>query len=130
MTIVETQRLLLREYTAQDTDALVRVLSDPETMCYYPAPYDRAGVEQWIARNRQRYQDDGVGLWAMELKESRGSEPHKAVGDCGIVCSRSKASGFTKSDTTYVATFGDRVSLLRRLLPAVIGLLRTSKPRA
>jgi RimJ/RimL family protein N-acetyltransferase len=85
MTIVETQRLLLREFTAQDTDALARVLSDPETMCYYPAPYDRAGVEQWIARNRQRYQDDGVGLWVMELKDSRECELHKAVGDCGIV---------------------------------------------
>jgi ribosomal-protein-alanine N-acetyltransferase len=85
MTIVETQRLLLREFTAQDTDALARVLSDPETMRYCPAPYDRAGVEQWIARNRQRYQDDGVGLWAMELKDSRESELHKAVGDCGIV---------------------------------------------
>jgi ribosomal-protein-alanine N-acetyltransferase len=85
MTILETQRLLLREFTAQDADALGRVLSDPETMRHYPAPYDRAGVEQWIERNRQRYQDDGVGLWAVELKDSREVELHKAVGDCGIV---------------------------------------------
>jgi ribosomal-protein-alanine N-acetyltransferase len=49
-------------------------------MRYYPAPYDRAGVEQWIARNRQRYQDDGVGLWAMELKKT-----NELVGDCGII---------------------------------------------
>ena len=46
MTILETPRLRLREFTAEDTDALLLVLSDPEAMRYYPAPYDRAGVEQ------------------------------------------------------------------------------------
>ena len=63
----------------EDADALALVLSDPETMRYYPAPYDRAGVEQWIERNRQRYQDDGVGLWAMELMMTQ-----ELIGDCGI----------------------------------------------
>jgi RimJ/RimL family protein N-acetyltransferase len=63
-------------------------------MRYYPAPYDRSGVEQWIERNRQRYQEDGVGLWAMELMKMQGSEVpgsevqnevHKIIGDCGII---------------------------------------------
>jgi len=70
MTILQSPRLLLREFIAEDADALGQVLSDPETMRYYPAPYDRAGVEQWIERNRQRYRDDGVGLWAMLLKST------------------------------------------------------------
>jgi RimJ/RimL family protein N-acetyltransferase len=65
------------------------VLGDPETMRYYPAPYDRAGIEQWIERNRQRYQDDGVGLWAMELTKTQDSEVQSEVrqiiGDCGII---------------------------------------------
>jgi [ribosomal protein S5]-alanine N-acetyltransferase len=85
MTILQTPRLQLREFTPEDADALALVLSDPETMRYYPAPhgragYDRAGVEQWIERNRQRYHDDGVGLWAMELKRT-----HQLIGDCGII---------------------------------------------
>src|SRR5271169_5319092 len=80
MTILQTARLLLREFTPQDADALALALSDPETMRYYPAPYDRAGVEQWIARNRQRYRDDGVGLWAMELTRTQD-----VIGDCGII---------------------------------------------
>jgi ribosomal-protein-alanine N-acetyltransferase len=84
MKILQTSRLLLREFTPQDADALVSVLSDPETMRYYPAPYDRAGVEQWIERNRQRYQDDGVGLWAMELK-SHDMTTQEVIGDCGII---------------------------------------------
>ena len=90
MPILETPRLLLREFTPEDADALALVLSDPQTMRYYPAPYDRAGVEQWIGRNRRRYRDDGVGLWAMELtktqdSEVQGSEFHKLIGDCGII---------------------------------------------
>src|ERR1039458_7954384 len=80
MAILRTARLLLREFTPEDVDALAQVLSDPATMRYYPAPYDRAGVEQWIERNRQRYQDDGVGLWAMELTQT-----HQLIGDCGVI---------------------------------------------
>jgi ribosomal-protein-alanine N-acetyltransferase len=85
MKILETTRLLLREFTPEDADALALVLSDPETMRYYPAPYDRAGVEQWIERNRQRYREDGVGLWAVELKRTQDSEVHETIGDCGII---------------------------------------------
>ncbi|MGP8080885.1 MAG: GNAT family N-acetyltransferase [Dehalococcoidales bacterium] len=80
MTILQTPRLLLRKFIPEDADALALVLSDPETMRYYPSPYDRAGVEQWIERNRQRYQNDGVGLWAMELTKTQ-----ELIGDCGIV---------------------------------------------
>jgi [ribosomal protein S5]-alanine N-acetyltransferase len=79
MTILQTARLILREFVAEDADALARILSDPETMRYYPAPYDRAGVERWITRNRERYKNDGVGLWAMLLKSSG-----ELIGDCGI----------------------------------------------
>ena len=79
MVILETSRLILREFSPADADALSRILSDPETMRYYPAPYDRAGVEQWIVRNRERYKKDGVGLWAMLLKSTG-----ELIGDCGI----------------------------------------------
>ena len=90
MSILETARLLLREFTPEDADALALVLSDPQTMRYYPTPFDRAGVEQWIERNHRRYRDDGIGLWAMELTapqdtEVPGSEVHEIVGDCGII---------------------------------------------
>lgn len=80
MNILETTRLRLREFTPEDVDALVQVLSDPETMRYYPAPLDRTGVEQWIERNRQRYQNDGVGLWAMELNNNY-KKRHELIGD-------------------------------------------------
>ena len=79
MQILETPRLILREFHLDDVDALARVLSDPTAMQYYPAAFDRAGVEEWIARNRRRYADHGYGLWAMILKSTG-----QVIGDCGI----------------------------------------------
>jgi ribosomal-protein-alanine N-acetyltransferase len=80
MPILETPRLILREFVPDDVDALSRVLSDPEAMRFYPAPFDRNGVEDWIARNLRRCAKDGHGLWAMVLK-SNG----ELIGDCGLV---------------------------------------------
>jgi RimJ/RimL family protein N-acetyltransferase len=77
--ILETPRLILREFSAEDADALSRVLSDRETMRFYPAPFDRVGVEEWIARNVRRYAKDGHGLWAAVLKTSGA-----LIGDCGL----------------------------------------------
>ena len=79
MLILETERLLLREFVPDDADALAVVLSDPETMRYYPAVLDRDGVAAWIERNRRRYTDAGHGLWAMVLKSSG-----EVIGDCGL----------------------------------------------
>jgi RimJ/RimL family protein N-acetyltransferase len=79
MLILETPRVSLREFVPGDADALARIISDPETMRYYPAPYDRRGVANWIERNLQRYANDGFGLWAMVLEESG-----ELIGDCGL----------------------------------------------
>lgn len=80
MQILETQRLILRELVSEDANALARVIGDAETMRFYPAPYDRSGVEQWIERNRARYAKDGHGLWGMLLKSSG-----ELIGDCGLI---------------------------------------------
>jgi len=79
MQILETPRLTLREFSPDDVDALARVLSDPETMRFYPVQFDRAAVEEWIARNCRRYSKDGHGLWAMVLKANG-----ELIGDCGL----------------------------------------------
>ncbi len=79
MHILETPRLIMREFSSDDTDDLSAILSDPETMRFYPAPFDRDGVEEWIARNLRRYAEDGCGLWAMILKASG-----ELIGDCGL----------------------------------------------
>jgi [ribosomal protein S5]-alanine N-acetyltransferase len=77
--VLETSRLILREFVPQDADGLARVISDPETMRFYPSPFDRAGVEEWIARNIRRYRASGYGLWVLDLKSTG-----EMIGDCGI----------------------------------------------
>ena len=36
--MIETERLILRNYTMNDFDALYEIVSDAETMQHYPAP--------------------------------------------------------------------------------------------
>ena len=76
--ILETGQLILREFVAEDVDALSQVLSDPVTMRFYPAPLRRDQVAEWIDRNQDRYRTDGHGLWAMLLKSTG-----ELIGDCG-----------------------------------------------
>lgn len=77
--IMETDRLYLRELVAEDKRELAKVLSDPESMRYYPEPYSEEKVEQWIQRNLDNYKQYNHGLWAVILKD--GDE---FLGDCGI----------------------------------------------
>lgn len=74
---ITTPRLLLREMTEEDFPALYAILSDPETMRYYPKPYDEAGTQRWIAWCRDSYEKHGFGLWAVTLDG-------EFIGDCGI----------------------------------------------
>jgi ribosomal-protein-alanine N-acetyltransferase len=94
MPILQTQRLSLREFESEDLDALVTILSDPETMRYYPAPVDRVGVADWIQRNRARYANDGYGLWAMILASTG-----ELIGDCGLV--RQRVDGMDEIEIGY-----------------------------
>ena len=77
--IIQTERLIIREYSQADLDDLYEILSDPETMKYYPKPYDRSGCQRWINWCLDSYEKNGFGLWAIELKESGAF-----IGDCGI----------------------------------------------
>ena len=45
---IETERLLLREYTHEDFPALFEIFSDPETMRHYPKPFDENRTKDWI----------------------------------------------------------------------------------
>ena len=77
--ILETARLVLREYTPDDFEAIFEILSDAETMKHYPKPYDEEMTRLWIECNIERYKKYGFGLWAVTLKETG-----EFIGDCGI----------------------------------------------
>ena len=77
--MIETKRLILREMTDDDFHALYRVLADSDIMEHYPYTFDEARVRNWIARNLERYNIFGFGLWAVCLKETG-----EMIGDCGL----------------------------------------------
>ena len=77
--IIETKRLILREMQEDDFDALYKVLADSDIMQHYPYTFDEKRVNNWIFRNRERYQILGFGLWAVCLKETG-----ELIGDCGL----------------------------------------------
>lgn len=79
MITLETPRLLLRPITLQDTDALLAIWGDPETMRWYPAPLDREGMVQRIQQQIERYQS-GTGQLGVLLKQSGA-----LIGNCGPV---------------------------------------------
>ena len=76
---IETVRLFLREMDRNDFDALYKVLTDTETMRHYPYAFDEARVSGWIERNKNRYRENGFGLWAVCLKETG-----EMIRDCGL----------------------------------------------
>lgn len=77
--VLETDRLILREYATEDFDALFEIVSDIETMQHYPAPFDEDKTKNWIQWNLDNYKRYGFGLWAVVLKETK-----EFIGDCGI----------------------------------------------
>ncbi|HEX2955166.1 MAG TPA: GNAT family N-acetyltransferase [Bacillota bacterium] len=79
MKILETKRLYLREMSFDDKTDLMKVLSDPESMRFYPHPFSETEVEGWIRWNIENYMKYRHGLWTVILKEGE-----QFIGDCGI----------------------------------------------
>lgn len=77
--VLETGRLILREYTKDDFNGLYAILSDPITMQHYPKPYDEKGTMRWIEWSLANYSKYGFGLWAINRKDTG-----EFIGDCGI----------------------------------------------
>ena len=77
--MIETQRLLLRKFSREDFPALYEILSDPETMAHYPAPYDEEKTRHWITWNMESYRVHGFGLWAVVRRDTG-----EFIGDCGL----------------------------------------------
>jgi ribosomal-protein-alanine N-acetyltransferase len=73
-----TERLRVRPLSPEDVEPLLAILGDPETMRWYPNPFDREGVIAWIDSARQSYQGNGFGLFAVE-----GRASGEFLGDCG-----------------------------------------------
>ena len=67
-TILETERLLLREMTTADFEPLCEILQDPEVMYAYEHAFSDEEVRNWLNNQLRRYREDGFGLWAVIRK--------------------------------------------------------------
>ena len=79
-TILETERLSLREIRSDDLNALLEIWGDSETMRLFPSTLDHQAMREWIERNQERYRLYGHGLWAVILRKEQ-----RLIGDCGLV---------------------------------------------
>ena len=75
---IHTERLLVREFTPADLDALALVFADPAVLWWEPAPYTRRQTEEWLEVTLSRYREDGCAEYALII-ESTGD----LIGDCG-----------------------------------------------
>ncbi len=86
MIVLETDRLLLRRFSHEDIDNLARLYADPDTMCFFGGPRDRAGAEDEVKWCLDQYERNittggcGPAFWATILK-SEG----RFVGRCGML---------------------------------------------
>ena len=77
--ILQTERLYLREMTQEDLPALKAILQDEETMYAYNGAFTAAETQEWLDKQLARYQQYGMGLWAVILKET-----DEMIGQCGL----------------------------------------------
>jgi ribosomal-protein-alanine N-acetyltransferase len=69
-----TARLSLRPCRARDGDGLHRILHEEGVLRYFPRPEPppREWVDRFIADQLRRWERDGFGLWAAELRAAPG----------------------------------------------------------
>ena len=64
----ETQRLLLRQWTASDRAPFAALNADPIVMAYFPAPLTRGESDAIAERCERLISERGWGAWATEIK--------------------------------------------------------------
>jgi RimJ/RimL family protein N-acetyltransferase len=65
-----TDRLVLRQWRDEDLEPFARLNADPEVMRYFPAPLGREQSDAMVTRMRERIDEQGWGLWAVERRDT------------------------------------------------------------
>ena len=83
MTVLETERLLLRQFTVEDAPFVLALLNEPSFLRYIgdKSVRDLEGARDYLLNGPMAsYQRNGFGLYLMELKDSRAP-----IGMCGLL---------------------------------------------
>jgi RimJ/RimL family protein N-acetyltransferase len=66
---IRTARLLMRRWRDSDRAPFAELNADPDVMRHFPAPLDRAASDAFVDRIEARFEEQGYGLWALEVVE-------------------------------------------------------------
>lgn len=86
-TVLDTDRLQLREMNLSNMDALSSILQDERVMYAYNGKFDDEETMAWMQKQLQRYKEFGFGLWGVFLKRTG-----EMIGQCGITMQEYKAA--------------------------------------
>lgn len=67
---IRTDRLIMRRWQESDQEPFAALNGDAETMRYFPSTMDRAASDALISRIEGLFDQQGFGLWALELAET------------------------------------------------------------
>ena len=81
MKILETDRLLLREFEIADLDSMAELFADVDVMKFSSGTKSREESQLWLEKCLKNYSEFGFGLWAIEKKGDQG-----VIGYCGLSC--------------------------------------------
>jgi RimJ/RimL family protein N-acetyltransferase len=67
--VIETPRVLLREWRATDREPFAALNADPEVMAHFPSTLTRATSDMLLDSSMQAWAANGFGLWALERRD-------------------------------------------------------------
>lgn len=68
--MIETGRLLLRQWVEEDREPFAALNADPVVMEHFPATLSRAESDAFMDRQGAIIERQGWGLWAVEIRET------------------------------------------------------------
>jgi 3-dehydroquinate dehydratase/shikimate dehydrogenase len=67
MTILKTERLILRPWQEQDLEVFAKLNADPKVMEYFPATLSKTESDQLAKQIKTKMEEKGWGLWAVSV---------------------------------------------------------------
>lgn len=68
----QTDRLVLRKFNRNDYLNLSEYCRTKKTMYAYESAFSDSEAQAWLDNQQRRYREEGVGLYAVELKDGGG----------------------------------------------------------
>lgn len=95
LVVTETERLVIRRLTGKDVNALHSIMKKQEVMYAWEHGFAKGDVRKWINRQLVRYHKDGIGYYALCLKENG-----TLIGQAGLM--KSTINGEERVELGYI----------------------------